>query len=69
FDLDKVLDEVGVLVDQMITVEAGAIYLREENGLAVKKSFGTRASRIEPFTVKNIEGICGYVMSRGESVL
>jgi GAF domain-containing protein len=69
FDLDKVLDEVGVLVDQMITVEAGAIYLREENGLAVKKSFGTKANRIEPFKVKNIEGICGYVMSRGESVL
>jgi len=69
FDLDKVLDEVGVLVDQMITVEAGAIYLREENGLAVKKSFGTKANRIEPFKVRNIEGICGYVMSRGESVL
>jgi signal transduction protein with GAF and PtsI domain len=53
----------------MITVEAGAIYLREENGLAVKKSFGTKARRIEAFKVKNIEGICGYVMSRGESVL
>jgi GAF domain-containing protein len=69
FDVDKVLDEVGVLVDRMITVEAGAIYLREENGLVVRKSFGTQASRIEPFKVKNIEGICGYVMSRGESVL
>jgi formate hydrogenlyase transcriptional activator len=69
FDLNKILDEVGLLIDRVITVEAGAIYLREEDGLAIKKSFGTQASRIEPFKVKNIEGICGYVMSRGESVL
>jgi len=69
FDLDEVLDQVGTLIDQMIAVEAGAIYLRERDGLAVKKSFGTRGSRLEPFKVKSIEGICGYVMSRGESVL
>ena len=69
FDLDEVLNQVGALIDQMIAVEAGAIYLREQDGLAVKKSFGTRGSRLEPFKVKSIEGICGYVMSRGESVL
>jgi len=69
FDLDEVLDQMGTLIDQMIAVEAGAIYLRERDGLAVKKSFGTRGSRLEPFKVKSIEGICGYVMSRGESVL
>lgn len=69
FDLDDVLDKVGTLVGQMITVEAGAIYLREKDGLIVKKSFGTKKSRIEPFRMKKIEGICGYVMSRGESVL
>jgi GAF domain-containing protein len=69
FDLDDVLDKVGTLIGQMITVEAGAIYLQEEDGLAVKKSFGTKGDRIEPFRMKRIEGICGYVMSRGESVL
>jgi len=69
FDLDDVLDKVGTLIGQMITVEAGAIYLQEKDGLAVKKSFGTRGDRIEPFRMKRIEGICGYVMSRGESVL
>ncbi|MBT8407074.1 MAG: GAF domain-containing protein, partial [Deltaproteobacteria bacterium] len=69
FDLDEVLDQVGALIDQMIAVEAGAIYLRERDGLTVKKSFGTRGSRLEPFKVKSIEGICSYVMSRGESVL
>lgn len=69
FDLDTVLDKIGALLSQMITVEAGAIYLREEDGLTVKKSFGTKGNRIEPFRMKKIEGICGYVMSRGESVL
>ena len=69
FDLDEVLDKVGTLIGQMITVEAGAIYLQEKDGLAVKKSFGTKGDRIEPFRLKRIEGICGYVMSRGESVL
>ena len=69
FDLDDVLDKVGTLIGQMITVEAGAIYLQEKDGLAVKKSFGTKGDRIEPFRMKRIEGICGYVMSRGESVL
>ncbi len=69
FDLDDVLDKVGTLIGQMITVEAGAIYLQEKDGLAVKKSFGTRGDRIEPFRMKRIEGICGYVMSRGESVI
>ena len=69
FDLDDLLDKVGTLIDQMITVEAGAIYLQEKDGLAVKKSFGTKGDRIEPFRMKKIEGICGYVMSRGESVL
>ncbi len=69
FDLDEVLDKIGALVEQMIKVEAGAIYLREKEGLAVKKSFGTKRNKIEPFKVKKIEGICGYVMSRGESVL
>jgi GAF domain-containing protein len=69
FDLDNVLDKVGTLIGQMITVEAGAIYLQEKDGLAVKKSFGTKGDRIEPFRMKRIEGICGYVMSRGESVL
>ena len=69
FDLDDVLDKVGTLIGQMITVEAGAIYLQEKDGLAVRKSFGTKGDRIEPFRMKRIEGICGYVMSRGESVL
>jgi GAF domain-containing protein len=69
FDVDDLLDKVGTLIGQMITVEAGAIYLQEEDGLSVKKSFGTRGDRIEPFRAKRIEGICGYVMSRGESVL
>jgi GAF domain-containing protein len=69
FDLDEVLDKVGTLIGQMITVEAGAIYLQEKDGLTVKKSFGTKGDRIEPFRMKRIEGICGYVMSRGESVL
>jgi len=69
FDLNDLLDKVGTLIDQMITVEAGAIYLQEKDGLAVKKSFGTKGDRIEPFRMKKIEGICGYVMSRGESVL
>ena len=69
FDLDTVLDKIGALLGQMITVEAGAIYLREEDGLTVKKSFGTKRNKIEPFRMKKIEGICGYVMSRGESVL
>jgi GAF domain-containing protein len=69
FDLDNILDKVGTLIGQMITVEAGAIYLQEKDGLAVKKSFGTKGDRIEPFRMKRIEGICGYVMSRGESVL
>jgi GAF domain-containing protein len=69
FDLDDLLDKVGTLVGQMITVEAGAIYLQEEDGLAVKKSFGTKGNKIEPFRMKRIGGICGYVMSRGESVL
>jgi GAF domain-containing protein len=53
----------------MIAVEAGAIYLRERDGLAVKKSFGTKTNRLESSKVKSIEGICGYVISRGESVL
>lgn len=69
FDVDELLDKVGTLIGQMITVEAGAIYLQEKDGLAVKKSFGTKGDRIEPFRMKRIEGICGYVMSRGESVL
>jgi GAF domain-containing protein len=69
FDLDDLLEKVGTLIGQMITVEAGAIYLQEKDGLAVKKSFGTKGDRIEPFRLKRIEGICGYVMSRGESVL
>jgi GAF domain-containing protein len=69
FDLDTLLDKIGTLLGQMITVEAGAIYLREEDGLTVKKSFGTKRNKIEPFRMKKIEGICGYVMSRGESVL
>lgn len=69
FDLDEVLDQVGMLIDQMIAVEAGAIYLRERDGLAVKKSFGTKTNRLESSKVKSIEGICGYVISRGESVL
>lgn len=69
FDVDDLLDRVGTLIGQMITVEAGAIYLQEKDGLTVKKSFGTRGDRIEPFRTKRIEGICGYVMSKGESVL
>ena len=69
FDVDDLLDKVGTLIGQMITVEAGAIYIQEKDGLSVKKSFGTRGDRIEPFRTKRIEGICGYVMSRGESVL
>jgi GAF domain-containing protein len=69
FDLDDLLGKVGTLIGEMITVEAGAIYLRDKDGLAVKKSFGTQGDRIKPFRLKRIEGICGYVMSRGESVL
>ena len=69
YDLDEVLDRVVTLIDQMIAVEAGAIYLRDRDGLAIKKTFGTKGIRLEPFKVKNIEGICGYVISRGESVL
>jgi GAF domain-containing protein len=69
FDLDDLLEKVGTLIGQMIAVEAGAIYLQEKDGLALKKSFGTKGDRIEPFRLKKIEGICGYVMSRGESVL
>jgi GAF domain-containing protein len=69
FDLDRVVDQVGTLVDQMIAVEAGAIYLREGNALALKKSFGTIGHRIEPVKIPSDEGICGYVASRGESVL
>jgi GAF domain-containing protein len=69
FDVDDLLDKVGTLIGQMITVEAGAIYIQEKDGLSVKKSFGTRGDRIEPFRTKRIEGICGYVMSKGESVL
>jgi GAF domain-containing protein len=69
FDVDNILDKVGTLIGQMITVEAGAIYLQEKDGLVVKKSFGTKGNRIEPFRVKRLEGICGYVMSRGESVV
>ena len=69
FDLDDLLEKVGTLIGEMIRVEAGAIYLRDKDGLAVKKSFGTQGDRIKPFRLKRIEGICGYVMSRGESVL
>ena len=69
FDLDNLLEKVGSLIGQIIAVEAGAIYLQEKDGLTVKKSFGSKGDRIEPYRLKRIEGICGYVLSRGESVL
>jgi len=69
FNPDDALDKIGALLDQMIKVEAGAIYLLENDGLTVKRSFGIRKDKIQPSKVEKMEGICGYVMSRGESVL
>jgi GAF domain-containing protein len=69
FDLDGVMDKVGQQVDQLIKVEAGVIYLREENMLVPRKTFGTGGDRIEPDNLPCNKGICGYVTSRGESVL
>lgn len=68
FDLDEIVDRVVTLLEQMIAVEGGAIYLRDKNLFVVKKVFGTLEG-IEPSDMPSDEGIFAFVTSRGESVL
>jgi GAF domain-containing protein len=69
FDLDKVFGQLGDLLDQMIKVEAGAIYLREGEMLIVKTAFGSSVHQAKLSNLHGYKGIYRYVMSRGESVL
>lgn len=69
FDLDRVLDQVVILLDRMLTVEAGAIYLREGEGLVARRTFGTSAHQIKPGELPLSGPIGSYVTARGESVL
>lgn len=69
FDLEQLLDRVGTLMDQFMPVEAGAVYLCEQNMLVVRRTFGTQRQQVEALKLPLAEGICGYVVSRRESVL
>jgi GAF domain-containing protein len=69
FDLNKVLDQVTMIVDRMIAVEAGAIYLRKRDSLVAYRTFGALAHLISRGSMPVDDGIFGYVVSRGEAVL
>jgi GAF domain-containing protein len=68
FDLGRILEVVGTLIEQMVAIEAGAIYLWQEEMLMVKKVFGSLAPEVKLKNLSGDEGIYRYVISRGESV-
>jgi PAS domain S-box-containing protein len=68
-DIDATLDEIMAQVEHAFQVEAGSLLLEEEGKLTFEVSFGPVAELVRPLVLDIGQGIAGWVVMTGTSVL
>ena len=69
FDLDKMLTYTMDMIRSVMNVEAGYILLLEDNDLNFVAAFHLDMEKLKRIRFKRGEGIAGYVLDRGVTVL
>jgi len=69
FDLDKMLTYTMDMIRGVMNVEAGYILLLEDNELEFAAAFHLDMEKLKRIRLKKGEGIAGYVLDRGVTVL
>ncbi|MCX5813696.1 MAG: GAF domain-containing protein [Proteobacteria bacterium] len=69
FDIDKVLQYAMDMIHAVMNVEAGSLFILQNNMLEFKIAFGTEAETLQKFSIKLGQGICGYVASQGKPLI
>ena len=69
FDLDKMLTYTMDMIRGVMNVEAGYILLLEDNELEFAAAFHLDMEKLKRIRLKRGEGIAGYVLDRGVTVL
>jgi len=68
-DIDVTLNEIMEQVKEAFQVEAGSLLLEEEGKLVFEVSFGPVGELVKPLTLEIGQGIAGWVVMTGVSVL
>ncbi len=69
FDMNKVLKYTMDMIQVIMNVEAGSLYLVKENELEFSVAFNINLESLKDFRLKIGQGIAGYVAARGESII
>jgi class 3 adenylate cyclase/putative methionine-R-sulfoxide reductase with GAF domain len=69
FDLNQVLKYTMDMIRMVMNVDAGSLYLLEDDELRFAVSFNIAVEALQRVTLKLGQGIAGYVAARGESLI
>ncbi|MDO8786096.1 MAG: GAF domain-containing protein, partial [Syntrophales bacterium] len=69
FDMDKILKHTMEMIQESMDVEAGSLLILGEDELEFKAVFNLDIETLKDFRPKFGQGVVGYVVARGESVL
>ena len=69
FDISKVLQYTMEMIREIMTVEAGVLFLLEDKKLKLASGFNIDVEALKSLRLKLGEGIAGSVAARGESML
>ena len=69
FDMNKVLKYTMDMIRVIMNVEAGSLYLVNNNELEFTVGFNIKVEPIKKFQLKVGQGIAGYTAARGESII
>ncbi len=69
FDLNQVLKYTMDMIRMVMNVDAGSLYLLEEDELRFAVSFNIAVEALQRVSLKLGQGIAGYVAARGESLI
>jgi CheY-like chemotaxis protein/putative methionine-R-sulfoxide reductase with GAF domain len=68
-DVEKVLGVIMNNIRQIINVEAGTLFLRENDHLKIANAFNSKVDAVKKFRLKIGQGTAGYVAAKGKAIL
>jgi CheY-like chemotaxis protein/GAF domain-containing protein len=68
-DIEKVLTIIMNNIRQIINVEAGTLFLRENDHLKVASAFNSKVNAVKKFRLKIGQGVAGYVAAKGKALV
>ncbi|MCP4694221.1 MAG: GAF domain-containing protein, partial [Desulfobacterales bacterium] len=69
FDLNKVFNYTMEMIKRIMKVEAGSLFLLENNHLHFAVDFNVQKKSLKKFRLKLGQGIAGHVATRGEAII